>query len=68
MTTGIRECPFCGSGFTSFERPDVKPSVLAIGCSNCGALGPGVNGSNREIWDWEIKAIEVWNTRKRGKK
>lgn len=59
----LKPCPFCGGN-------NLEDRYVYIKCTDCGAEGPPVNNKcnddHADFVDHE-RAIEHWNTRKRGK-
>ncbi len=53
--TDLLPCPFCGNEDTIFETDEIRKTLVAVRCSNCGC-SLGYCGS-------EDEAAKVWNTR-----
>jgi Lar family restriction alleviation protein len=64
MSDDLKPCPFCTRGTTYRHTSDFEiVGMVMIGCSACGALGPGFDADDEEDGEAWAKAVEAWNTR-----
>jgi len=62
----IKPCPFCGfePEGTDGEFVETQGSKWgALGCNDCGMVGPEVRTNYDPIAKWKDRAIEAWNER-----
>jgi len=60
----LKNCPFCGSD----NVDQVMSDTAFVRCQDCGARGPqcGDGGAHTDFID-RLRAIDLWNNRKRAK-